>query len=58
MVLEDWHKSDPLARCERSFLNDKLQLLDKGKPTQIRQDKKRRLVAQYRLEHPKSNCRS
>lgn len=58
MVLEDWHKSDPLARCERSFLNDELQLLDKGKSTQIRQDKKRRLVAQYRLEHPKSNCRS
>ena len=59
MVLEDWHKPDPLARYDRSCLNDKLQLLDKKKPTQIRQSKKRELVAQYRLKHPKekSNCR-
>ena len=58
MILEDWYKPDPLARYDRSLLNDNLQLLNKKKTTQIRQNKKRELVAQYRLNHPKdqSNC--
>ena len=59
MVLEDWYEPDPFARYDRAYLNDNLQRLDKEKPTQSRQDKKRKLVIQYRLNHPKvkSNCR-
>lgn len=53
MVLEDWHKDDRFARYDRVLLNDKLKALDKKRPTQIRRDKKRTLVAQYRSKHPK-----
>ena len=57
MVLEDWHKEDRFARYDRVALNEELDRLNKEKPTQYRQGKKRALVAKYRSEHPRRSQR-
>ncbi len=53
MILEDWYEADPFARYDRAILNDKLQQLDKAKPSQKRRATKYELVHQYRVQHPK-----
>jgi len=57
MLLEDWHKEDRFARYDRVALNEELDRLNKEKPTQYRQGKKRALVAKYRDEHPRRSQR-
>jgi len=57
MVLEDWYQPDRYARYDREVLNNRLNRLNKRKPTQTRREQKRALVASYRVNHPKQRSR-
>ena len=53
IVLEDWYEPDPFARYDRRKLNIALKQLARTKPSAVRQQKKRELVAEFRSNHPR-----